>query len=86
MGDGRLTDSAWELERERRRYHEGVLEGDTIRRLWREPTDSAILNRIDFALRRRYGEEGCRILETNAEAKALHDCAVSFIHELVRRK
>jgi hypothetical protein len=86
MGDGRLTEAAWEIEQAVKSRADFRDEAAAMDRLWRESRDSAILGRIDFALAGRYGEEGRQALQTNPTAKAIHQCAVLFIHDLLKRR
>lgn len=86
MGDGRLTDAAWEIERAARDRNTLREEAVAMDRLWKENRDSAILGRIDFALAGRYGEAGRQALQTNPEAKAIHQAAVLFINDLLKRR
>lgn len=79
--EGRLADAAWELENERRRRNLPP-EAEAIRIIPRRTDERTTRLAVERMLLRRYGEAGRRALETNAEANAIHHCAVELMTDI----
>lgn len=85
MGDGRMTEMAEELAvyqaaERRRRGLPPEVEG--LRIIPRRTDRRTARLHVERMLCRRYGEEGRRVIETNAEASAIHNCAVELLTDI----
>lgn len=86
MGDGRMTEMAEELDahmrNERRRRGLQPNEIDILSYRRGDSSRERLHQRIERVLLGRYGDAGRRAIETNAEANAIHNCAVELLTDI----